>query len=47
MVALLAFIVATLEIVFGQHKKLLDGKGLFGDNVFKYPARYTCSYTLL
>ena len=47
MLALLVFIIATLEIVFGQNKKLLDGKGPFGDNVFKNPARYTCSYTLL
>ena len=37
----------TLEILFGQNKKLLDGKGPFGDNVVKNPARYTCSYTLL
>ena len=43
MIALLAFIGATLEIVFGQNKKLLDGKGPFGDNVFKNPARYTGS----
>ena len=28
------FIIATLEIVFGQ-KKLLDAKGPFGDNVIK------------
>ena len=40
MVALLVFIIATLEIVFGR-KKLLDAKGPFGDNVFKVPARYT------
>ena len=39
--ALLVFIIAALEIVFGRKKKkLLDGKGLFGDNVFKNPARY-------
>ena len=37
----------TLEILFGQNKKLLDGKGPFGDNVVKNPPRYTCSYTLL
>ena len=43
MIALLAFIVATLEIVFGQNKKLLNGKGPFGDDVFNNPARYTCS----
>ena len=42
MVALLVFIIATLEIVFGR-KKLLDAKGPFGDNVFKNPARYMCS----
>ena len=39
MVALLVFIMATLEIVFGR-KILLDAKGLFGGNVFKNPARY-------
>ena len=39
MVALLVFIIATLEIVFGR-KKLLDAKGPFGDDVFKNPARY-------
>ena len=38
MVALLVFIIATLKIVFGR-KKLLHAKGLFGDNVIKYPAR--------
>ena len=32
MVALLVFTIAILEIVFGR-KKLLDAKGLFGDNV--------------
>ena len=37
----------SLEILFGPNKKLLDGKGPFGDNVVKNPARYTCSYTLL
>ena len=36
MVALLNFLMATLEIVFGR-KKLLDGKGPFDDNVFKNP----------
>ena len=35
MVALLVFIMATLE-----KKKLLDAKGLFGDNVIKNTARY-------
>jgi len=39
MVALLVFVIATLEIIFGR-KKLLDAKGLFGDNVIKNPARY-------
>ena len=40
--ALLVFIIAALEKVFGRKKKkkLLDGRGLFGDNVFKNPARY-------
>ena len=37
MVALLNFLMATLEIVFGR-KKLLDGKGPFDDNVFKNSA---------
>ena len=39
MVALLVFIIATLEIVFGR-KKLLDDKSSFGGNVIKNPARY-------
>ena len=39
MVALLAFIVGTLEVIFGQ-KNLFDTKGPFGDNVLKNPARY-------
>ena len=39
MVALLTFIIATLEIDFGI-KKLWDVKGPVGDNVFKNPARY-------
>ena len=34
MAALLVFIMATLDIVFGR-KKLLDSNGPFGDNVFK------------
>ena len=34
MVALLAFIVGTLEVIFGQ-KNLFDTKGPFGDNVLK------------
>ena len=42
MVALLGFIIATLEIIFGR-KKLLDAKGSFGDNVIKNPARYICN----
>ena len=42
MVALLVFIIATLEMVFGR-KKLLDAQGPFGDNVIKNPARYTQS----
>ena len=41
MVAFIVFIMATLEVVFGR-KKLLDGKGPFGDNVFKNPARRFC-----
>ena len=39
MVALLAFIVGTLEVIFGQ-KNLFDAKGPFGDNVLKNPARH-------
>ena len=39
MVALLVFIIATLEIIFGR-KKLFDTKGPFGDNVIKNPARH-------
>ena len=39
MVALLTFIIATLEIDFGI-KKLWDVKGPVGDNVFKNSARY-------
>ena len=39
MVALLVFVTATVEIVFGR-KKLLDAKAPFRDNVFKSPARY-------
>ena len=35
-VALLVFIIAT----FFDQKKMLDTKGLFGDNVIKNPARY-------
>ena len=40
-VALLAFIVVTLEIVFGR-KKLFDTKGPFAGTVFKNPARIFC-----
>ena len=40
MVTLLVFIMATLEMLFGQKKKLLDAKGPFGSNLFKNPARY-------
>ena len=36
-VALLVFIMRSLEIVFGR-KKLLDAKGPFGSNVFKNQA---------
>ena len=39
-VALLVFIMATLELLFWPKKKLLDAKGPFGGNVFKNPARY-------
>ena len=39
MVALLVFIIATLERVFGR-KKLFDAKGPFGDYVIKNPARF-------
>ena len=42
-VALLVFVIATLEIIFGR-KKLLDAKGLFGENVIKNPARYIYIY---
>ena len=42
MVALLVFIIATLEIVLGA-KKLLDAKGPSGDNVFKNLARFKLS----
>ena len=40
MVALLVFIIATLEIAFGR-KKLLDAKGPSGDNVIKKRSRYS------
>ena len=45
MVALLVFIMTTLEIVFGR-KRLLDAKDPFGDNVFKNPARYIYFFTI-
>ena len=38
MVALLVFMMATF--LAEKKKKLLDGRGLFGDNVFKNPSRY-------
>ena len=38
MVVLLIFILAMLEMVF-EKRKLLDGRGLFGSNVFANPAR--------
>ena len=38
MVALLGFIMATLEMLFSR-KILLDAKGPFGGNLFKNPAR--------
>ena len=39
MVALLVFTMATLEIVFGRKKKLLDTKSPIGGNVFRNPPR--------
>ena len=44
MVALLVFIMASLDIGFGR-KKLLDANGPFGGNVIKNPARYTYTDT--
>ena len=38
MVALLVFIMVTLEMVLGQ-KRLFEAKGPFGGNVIKNPAR--------
>ena len=38
MAALVAFIIATLEIIFGRETQL-DETGPFGYNVFKTPAR--------
>ena len=37
--SLLAFILTTLGIAV-ERKNLLDGRGLFGSNVFKNPAKY-------
>ena len=45
MVALLVFIIATLEIVLGR-KKLFDAKGQFVDNVIKNPVRYRTSCSI-
>lgn len=42
MAALLGFILATLEIVFDK-KRLLDGRGQFGGNVFKNLVGYISS----
>lgn len=39
MVALLVFILGTLEIFFGR-KQLLETRGVFGGNVFINPAGY-------
>lgn len=39
MIALLVFILGTLEIFFGR-KQLLETRGVFGDNVFINPAGY-------
>ena len=38
MAALVVFIIATLEIIFGRETQL-DETGPFGDNVFNNPAR--------
>ena len=52
MVALLVFIIAPLEVVFGRKKKLFhvkgpfDVKGPFGDNVIKNPARHILAFSL-
>ena len=43
MVALLVFIIATLEIVFGR-KRTVEWKRSIGDNVIKNPARYIILY---
>ena len=43
MVALLVFIMATLEMLFSR-KILLDAKGPFGGNLVKNPARYIFIY---
>ena len=50
MVALLVFIIATLETVFVvvfSRKTLLDAKGPFGDDVFKNPVRTTRAIMVL
>ena len=39
MVALSVFTMATLESFLAEKKKLFDGKGPLGGNVFKKPAR--------
>lgn len=39
MIALLVFILGTLEIFFGR-KQLLETRGVFGGNVFINPAGY-------
>ena len=39
MIALLVFILGTLEIFFGR-KQLLEKRGVFGGSVFTNPARY-------
>lgn len=39
MIALLVFILGTLENFFGR-KQLLETRGVFGGNVFINPARY-------
>ena len=44
MLALLVFIMATLEICFDR-KKLLDANGSLGGDVIKNPARYTYTDT--
>ena len=43
MVALSGYILATLEIIFDKKKRLLDGRGQFGGNVFKNLVGYISS----